>query len=83
MQPKRLIWLIFPTVLIVISLWVVITRASVSRLQLGIMMVLCVLGCLRQGFLLWTKGQTGYALLAFAAMIVGMAAVAVLFFNHS
>lgn len=83
MQPKRLVWLVFPTVLIVISIWVIITGATTSRLQLGIIMVLCLLGCLRQGFILWTKGQTAYALLAFAAMILGLTAGALLYFDHS
>jgi hypothetical protein len=84
LQAQRLVWLIFPGALIVMSLWVVVTGASASRLQLGIIIVLCTLGCVRQGFLLWTKGQTAYGFLAFVAAIISIATGAMLlFFHHS
>jgi len=78
---QRLVWLIFPVVLTVMSLWVLVTGAGTSRLQLGIIMALCIVGCVRQGFLLWTKGQTAYGSIAFAAAVIGIAAGAILFFH--
>ena len=59
-----------------------IIGGGTSRLQLGIIYVLCILVSVRQGFLMWTKGHTVYAVVVFAAMIIGMAAGTMLFFRH-
>jgi heme/copper-type cytochrome/quinol oxidase subunit 4 len=80
-RTQSLVWLIFPVALTLTSLWVVVTGARTSRLQLGIIIALCILGCVRQGFVLWTKGQTAYGSVAFAAAVIGIAAGAILVFH--
>lgn len=67
MNSTRLVWLIFPVALVMLSLTVFITGANTSKLLLGIIMLLCVLACVRQGFLFRTKGQTLYEFVAFTA----------------
>jgi heme/copper-type cytochrome/quinol oxidase subunit 4 len=79
LHPQRLVWLIFPVVLTVMSVWVVVTGVGTSRMQLGIILALCILGCVRQGLILWTKGQTAYGSVAFAAAIIGIAVGGVIF----
>jgi heme/copper-type cytochrome/quinol oxidase subunit 4 len=77
----RLVWLIFPVVLTVMSLWLLVTAVATSRVQLSIIMALCILACLRQGLVLWAKGQTAYGSVAFASAVIGIAAGAILLFH--
>ena len=61
MNAQRPVWLILPVVLTAMSFWLIAVRTSASRQSLGIVIVLCILGCVRQAFHFWTKGQKAYA----------------------
>ena len=83
MNARPVVWLIFPVVLTAMSVWLIVVRATAPRLGLRIFITLCILGCVRQAFLLWTKGQKGYASFAFAAAVISMLAGLVSFFHFN
>ena len=80
-QAQRFVWLILPAALIAMSVWAIVTGVHTGRLPLGIILALCIVACVRQGFLLWTNGQTAYASIAFAGAVIGLAAGAISFFH--
>lgn len=74
----RVLWLAFPIVLIAASLWLMAGSGS-TRIPLVIVVALSILGCVRQVQLLWRKGQTTYASVTLAAILVGIAAALIVF----
>ena len=74
----RVVWLAFPIVLIAASLWLMAGSGS-TRIPLVIVVALSILGCVRQVQLLWRKGQTTYASVTLAAILVGIAATLIVF----
>lgn len=81
MSMQRILWLIFPVVLIAMGLWLIAVRTSPSKIPVGIILMLCILGCVRQVFLFWTKGQKVHASIAFAAAVIGILAGLISFFH--
>jgi hypothetical protein len=82
LQAQRFIWLILPVALIAMSVWAIVTGVGTYRFPLGIILGLCIVACVRQGFLLWTNGQTAYASVAFAGAVIGLAAPGAISFFH-
>jgi len=82
MSAQRL-WLILPVVLTAMSLWLIAVGTPGSRLPLGIIVVLCIVGCVRQGFVFWGKRQKAYAFITFAGAVIALVAwlVSLLRFN--
>lgn len=74
----RAVWLGLPIVLIAASVWLLAGPGS-TRVLLAIVVALSILGCVRQVLLLWRKGQTTYASITLAAILVGIAAALVVF----
>ena len=77
MSAQRLVWLILPVVLTAMSLWLIAVRTPASRLSLGIIVVLCIVGAVRQIFLFWGKEQKAYAFVTFAGVIIALVALLV------
>jgi hypothetical protein len=69
---QRLVWLIFPCALIAMSGWLLAGRGG-ARLPIAIVLALSVLACLRQVSLFWRKGQTTYASITVAAILIAVA----------
>jgi hypothetical protein len=70
---RRLVWLIFPCVLIAMSAWLLVGSAG-ARLPIAIVLALSILACLRQVSLFWKKGQTTYVSITVAAILIALAA---------
>jgi heme/copper-type cytochrome/quinol oxidase subunit 4 len=77
MSAQRVVWLILPVVLTAMSLWLIAFRTPASRVPLGIIVVLCIVGCVRQAFLFRGKGQKAYAFVTFAGAIIALVALLV------
>jgi len=77
MRAQRLVWLILPVVLTAMSVWLIAVRTPASRLPLGIIVVLCIVGAVRQAFLFWGKEQKAYAFVTFAGVIIALVALLV------
>ena len=69
----RMLWLAFPVALTAASVWLLVGPGG-ARLPLVIVLALSILGCVRQAALLWRKGQTTYASIALAAILISIAA---------
>ncbi len=76
-KARRLIWLILPVVLTAMGLWLIAVGTPGSRLPLGIIVVLCIVGAVRQAFLLWGKEQKAYAFVTFAGVVIALVALLV------
>ena len=74
---RRLVWLILPVVLTAMGLWLIAVRTPGSRLPLGIIVVLCIVGAVRQAFLLWGKEQKAYVFVTFAGVVIALVALLV------
>jgi len=74
----RVLWLAFPIALIAASVWLLAGSGS-TRVPLAIIVVLSIVGCVRQASLLWRKGQTTHASITLAAILVGIAAALIVF----
>jgi len=83
MSAQRAVWLILPVVLTAMSLWLIAVGTPASRLPLGTIVVLCIVGCVRQAFLFWGKGQKAYAYVTFAGAIISLVALLVTSFRFS
>lgn len=77
-MPSRFLWLAFPFALMVVSVWIVLRGAGASMAPLAILVALCIVGSMRQGWVLRSQGKTTQATVAFAAAIIGLAAAAIL-----
>jgi len=69
----RMVWLVLPIVLIAASVWLAVGSGG-GRVPLVIVFALSILGCVSQFSLMWRRGQTTYASITLAAMLVGLAA---------
>jgi len=69
---RRLVWLIFPCVLIAMSGWLLAGPGG-ARLPIAIVLALSILACVRQVMLFWRKGQTTYAAITVAAILFATA----------
>jgi len=76
-KARRLIWLLLPVVLTAMGLWLIAVGTPGSRLPLGIIVVLCIVGAVRQAFLLWGKEQKAYAFVTFAGVVIALVALLV------
>jgi hypothetical protein len=75
---QRLMWLIFPFLMIAASVWLVV-RPSAARAPIAIVSVLSIVACVRQVSLFWRKGQTTYASIVLAAILITVAVTLVVF----
>lgn len=73
----RMLWLVFPIVLIAASVWLAVGSGT-GRIPLVIVLALSILGCVRQLSLFWRKGQTTYASITLAAILVAIVATVIL-----
>jgi hypothetical protein len=79
---QRLIWLIFPLLLIVMSVWLVIGPGA-ARLPVAIVLALSILGCVRQASRFWREGQTTYASITLAAILITITVTLIVFLRLS
>jgi uncharacterized membrane protein (DUF373 family) len=59
------------------GVWLIAVRTPGSRLPLGIIVVLCIVGAVRQAFLLFGKKQKAYAFVTFAGVVIALVALLV------
>jgi len=74
----NLMWLIFPVLMIGASVWLLV-GAGAGRVPIALVAVLSIVACVRQVSLAWRKGQTTYASLVVAAILIAVAVALVVF----
>jgi len=76
-------WLILPMVLTAMSVWLIAAGTPGARLPLGLIVVLCVVGAVRQAYMFWGNERKASAFVTFAGIVIALIALLVSFLRVS
>lgn len=79
MSRTRWVWLIYPLVLSVLSLYMLVDRMAPGRAVLFAILVLLMALCVRQALQLWSAGARWSAVLSLFGAMVGVIGIFLMF----